>query len=197
LSPTRRRARELSASTLSALLARLSPDPDRAGPAYEALRLSLVAFFTWRGAASADECADETIDRLGARLAEGLAVDDLPRFARGVARLVLLEHWRRPGARRGPLPESSGPQPIPGEEALQVCLERCLDRLDPADRALILDYYAAEGRGRIDTRRQLTQALGVSETALRSRALRLRQRLERCILDCLEPGAPATGDTDA
>jgi hypothetical protein len=38
---------------------------------------------------------DETLDRLGKRLEGGAVVEDVPSFARGIARLVLLEHWRR------------------------------------------------------------------------------------------------------
>ena len=36
-----------------------------------------------------EECADETLDRLAARLDEGVAVEDLPRAARCIARLAL------------------------------------------------------------------------------------------------------------
>ena len=65
---------------------------------------------------------------------------------------------------------------------------------------MILKYYVAEGRTRIDNRRRLAQALGISETALRNRAQRLRDRLERCITGCLggsarERSQVATNDT--
>jgi hypothetical protein len=50
---------------------------------------------------------------------------------------------------------------------------------------LILEYYGSDGRTRIDARKRMAQAMGVSENALRSRALRVRDQLERCIGRCL------------
>ena len=190
--------RGLTAAAFASLLNRLGPDSDHAGSAYEHLRRALVSFFAWRGAATPEECADETLDRLATRLDEGVAVEDVPRFARGIARLVLLEHWRRPEA-RGVHLEEAGPRGTlapegPDDEALRECLDRCLGDLPAEVRHVILKYYGAEGRGRIDTRKRLAEDLGVSESALRNRAQRLRATLERCITHCLASrgeGAPA------
>jgi DNA-directed RNA polymerase specialized sigma24 family protein len=188
-----------NASAFARLLDRLGPDSDSAGLAYETLRRTLVGFFTWRGAATPEECADETLDRLASRLDEGVEVHDVPRFARGIARLVLLEHWRRPEARRSELDDRPGPASTstPGDEALHSCLDRCLSELPPDGGKLILAYYVDEGRGRIERRRELARALGVSDTALRNRAQRLRERLERCITDCLARRSPGASDMDA
>lgn len=199
--------RGLTAGAFSSLLTRLGPDAERAGSAYEHLRRALVSFFAWRGAATPEECADETLDRLATRLEEGTVVEDLPRFARGIARLVLLEHWRRPDARGVPL-EGAGsrrqvmaerrPEPA-ADDALAECLDRCLGELAPDSRALILEYYLADGRNRIDTRKRLARALGVSESALRNRAQRLRDQLERCITGCVgsrPAGAPPAPGRD-
>lgn len=186
--------RGLTAGAFATLLARLGPDADQAGSAYEHLRRALVSFFSWRGAATPQECADVTLDRLAARLEDGIVVEDLPRFARGIARLVLLEHWRRPDARGVALEGAAAglwaESEAPGDDALADCLNRCLGELPPDARKLIVDYYAGEGRSRIDMRRRMARALGVSESALRSRAQRLRDQLERCIRRCLSP--PAT-----
>jgi DNA-directed RNA polymerase specialized sigma24 family protein len=176
--------RGLTAGAFASLLTRLGPDAERAGSAYEHLRRALVSFFAWRGAATPEECADETLDRLATRLDEGVVVEDVPRFARGIARLVLLEHWRRPDARGVPLEGGSSRHLIaepPAEDTLAECLSRCLGELAPDGRILILEYYGAEGRSRIDTRKRLAQALGISESALRNRAQRLRDNLEICI----------------
>jgi DNA-directed RNA polymerase specialized sigma24 family protein len=194
--------RGLTAEAFTNLLARLGPDAERAGSAYESLRRALVSFFTWRGAATPEECADETLDRLATRLSEGAPVEDVPRFTHGIARLVLLEHWRRPDARRAPLEEVGPDRPLGAsatdDDALRECLDRCLGGLPPEGRDLILKYYVAEGRPRIDNRRALAHAFGISENALRSRAQRLRDGLERCITDCLGGsalGRVATNDT--
>lgn len=179
--------RGLSAERFAALLGRLGPDEETAGATYEALRRALMGFFRWRGAATPGECADETLDRLAARLREGVLVEDVPRFARGIARLVLLEHWRRPEANRGSLDDLAPTAAVPDarEEALHACLDRCLAELPDEGRGVILGYYGSEARERIESRKRMARGLGISETALRNRAQRLRDRLERCLLRCL------------
>ena len=177
--------RGLTAGAFTSLLSRLDPDVERAGFAYEHLRRALVSFFTWRGAATPDECADETLDRLAVRLSEGVAVEDVARFAHGIARMVLLEHWRRPDARGVPMaarPEAAATaEDDPDDGALADCLDRCLDALAAESRALILEYYAGKGRSRIEARKRMARELGVSESALRNRMQRVRDEVERCI----------------
>ena len=192
--------RGLDAAALASLLARLGPDAESAGSAYESLRRALVSYFAWRGALTPEECADQTLDRLAARLAEGVPVEDVPRFARGVARLVLLEHWRSADVRRVPLAESAADRPVEddaAEDRVHECLDQCLAELPGEGRELIVDYYVAEGRTRIDRRKRLAAAKGISESALRNRAQRLRDGLERCITECLARAGAGPGDTKA
>ena len=181
--------RGLTAGAFTSLLSRLGPDAERAGFAYEHLRRALVSFFAWRGAATPEECADETLDRLAVRLAEGVVVEDVARFAHGIARMVLREHWRRPDGRGVPVaaPTSTAPmaEDDPDVGARADCLDRCLGELSAESRALILEYYAGEGRARIDARKRMARELGVSESALRSRLQRVRDEVERCIGRCL------------
>ena len=195
--------RGLSAVAFASLLDRLGPDREHAGAAYEHLRRALVSFFAWRGAATPEDCADETLDRLAARLDEGVAVEALPRFAHGIARLVLLEHWRRPEARGVPLTGAGSRHLIapqqPEEPAALECCNRCLGELGSEARSLILEYYTGDGRNRIEGRKRLARRLAISETALRNRAHRLRDQLERCITRCLAssgPGSPAMPNSD-
>ena len=71
------RIRAITPEAFARLLQRLDPDADRAAAEYEKLRLALEKFFDWRGSRSPDEGADETIDRLVARLGgEGVVEDD-------------------------------------------------------------------------------------------------------------------------
>jgi DNA-directed RNA polymerase specialized sigma24 family protein len=198
---TKHTGRGPSPAAFAILLARLGPDAERAGAAYEHLRRALVSLFAWRGAAIPEELADETLDRLARRLDEGVEVEDLARFTRGIARFVLLEHWRRPEGRSVPL-EDVGHRANAGyreDDARSACLHRCLDEIAPEGRELILEYYSAEGRHRIDTRKKMARALGVSESALRNRTQRLRDRLERCITGCLagaEDGVEGAGRSE-
>jgi DNA-directed RNA polymerase specialized sigma24 family protein len=186
-------SRPLTPRAFALLLARLGDDPERGGEQYEALRRALVRFFDWRGAATPDLCADETLDRLARRLDQDAAIDDVRGFAHGIARLVLLEHWRRP--RELPIPETpfgDGPAAratTDEDDPRAACFEGCLAELPAEGRALILAYYAAEGREKIDGRKRMAASLGLSDTALRNRAQRLRDRLERCIRRCLGSGA--------
>jgi DNA-directed RNA polymerase specialized sigma24 family protein len=180
--------RRPASSGFSRLLARLHPDPDQAAAEYERLRHALEKFFDWHCAWPPDECADETLDRLVVKLAADVNVEDVRAYARGIARLVLLE-WRR----RPPLVSmdesrdyATGSLPVPEDDtqALSSCFERCLAALSEETRSLVLDYYVAERRAKIDNRRRLARSLGLSESALRNRVQRVRNRLERCVRTC-------------
>jgi DNA-directed RNA polymerase specialized sigma24 family protein len=181
--------RQIASAGFTRLLERLDPDPDRAATAYERLRAALEKFFDWHGAWPPEECADETLDRLALKLGSGLQIDDLRGYARGIARLVLLE-WRR---RPVPVSMDQHTEPVlalPAEETdhqgLMACFDRCLAALPTDSRTLVLEYYVAERREKIDNRRRLAQRIGLSESALRNRVQRVRDRLERCVETCTE-----------
>jgi DNA-directed RNA polymerase specialized sigma24 family protein len=177
-----------ASSGFTRLLARLDPDPDQAAAEYERLRHALEKFFDWHCAWPPEECADETLDRLVGKLAADVNVEDVRAYARGIARLVLLEWRRRPPA--VPMDESRdyravlSPTHEDDTEALSACFERCLAALSDETRSLVLDYYVAERRAKIDNRRRLAHSLGLSESALRNRVQRVRNRLERCVRTC-------------
>jgi DNA-directed RNA polymerase specialized sigma24 family protein len=157
-----------------------------------------MKFFDWRGAWAPDECADETLDRLAEKLAVDTQIDDVTRYAHGIARLVLLERLRRQA--QDPLGPGSEDADLAGfpsisqgdtDEALHHCFERCLAGLAEESRTVVLQYYVGEGRTKIDHRRRLARSLGLSDNALRSRVQRLRERVEQCVASCV-----ATADTD-
>jgi DNA-directed RNA polymerase specialized sigma24 family protein len=180
--------RSITAAGLARLLTRLHPDADEAGLEYERLRRALVRFFDWRGAMAPEDCADEAIDRLARKLEE-IVVDDVRGYAHGIARLVLLER------RRAPVFSSIEDQsavtraivaPLSNEDNLvHDCFERCLAALPEDGRSLVLRYYEGEGLAKAVHRRQLAATLGLSENALRSRIQRVRDRLERCLEECV------------
>jgi DNA-directed RNA polymerase specialized sigma24 family protein len=187
MSPPRNIGGRSSELDLARLLARLAPDEELAGREYERLRRTLIKFFDWRGASPSDECADLTIDRLARKL-QDTAVDDLWNYAHGIARMVLLEHRRRPAmssidaaahpstAHSSPAPEEDGP--------LHECFDRCLAALTAESRTLILGYYQGERSAKIANRRRMAEELKLSENALRSRVQRVRDRLEHCVRGC-------------
>jgi DNA-directed RNA polymerase specialized sigma24 family protein len=182
------------------LLARLHADPDRAAAEYERLRLTLQKFFDWNGAWPPEECADVTLDRLAIKLAADTPIEDVHAYARGIARLVLLEWRRRPApVSLDGRPERAGASDMSrmeahDDETLSACFERCLAALPDESRALVLEYYVEERRAKIENRRRLARVLGLSESALRNRVQRVRDRLEQCVRSCIEatriPDAP-------
>jgi hypothetical protein len=175
----------LTGPALDALLARLGPDRVLAAEAYEQVRLRLVRLFEWRAWEDPVALADETIDRVARRLAEGVEIraDDPWAYFAGVASLVLREVARRGERERAALREIPPPA-APAPDPRVPCLERCLDAMSGRNRDLVLGYYAAEGT-QIDSRARLARAQGLEPGALRVRVHRLRLALEECVQGCL------------
>jgi hypothetical protein len=187
---------QLTHGALHALLARLDGDPGKAAEKYEHLRRALLKFFSWHRTPEPESSVDSTLDRIARRLDAGHAIDDLPAFAYGVARLVRLEQQRQsaamPTVSDQHLENAAAPAPA-ATDAREACLQLCLAELCEADRDLILAYYVGTGRNRIGGRAQLAAALGVSDNALRLRAQRIRDRLRIRAAQRLEQsGVPAT-----
>jgi DNA-directed RNA polymerase specialized sigma24 family protein len=187
------RSSNLTSRGFEALLGRLGEDREAAAQAYESLRKGLIAFFSWRGGSHPPDHADDTLDRLARRLEEGEPVEDVARYAYGVARRVLLEVPRAaPRASVALLEWRSAAAPEGGEGAEVVCLDGCLESLPADARALIVDYYRGEGRAHLEERRVLAERLGITYGSLKTRAHRIRTELERCLRNCL--GQPAEGE---
>jgi len=184
----------MNAAALARLLTLLDDDADRAAAAYEHLRRSIEKYFDWHAAWPPEECADETLDRLTQKIGNETPIDDVRRYAHGIARLVLLEWQRRP--KLVSIDETHDPStPWPaaeadGDDRLQDCFDRCLAALPVESRKLVLEYYVAEQRTKIENRRRLARSLTLSDNALRSRVQRVRDRLERCVEACTSSGAP-------
>jgi hypothetical protein len=51
---------------------------------------------------------------------------------------------------------------------------------------MIKHYYTADKRAKIDLRQQLAVEFGVSLNTLRVRALRIREKLQACVEQCLQ-----------
>jgi DNA-directed RNA polymerase specialized sigma24 family protein len=175
----------VSPTAFQRLLTALDPDRDRAATAYEHLRERTAGLLRWWGATDADELADLTLDRVARKLEEGATITDgsFGAYVRGVARMIFYESRRRPQLHPADLayltpPPSSDPEML-------ACLDSCLGRLNPDDRTVVLRYY---GDGKLsEVRRRLGVDLGVTMTALRIRAHRLRVQLERCVGACTAP----------
>ena len=186
---------EVSSTTFTRLLHWLDEGSDSGGERYLEMRRRLVAYFDRRNRPAPDQLADETFDRIARTLEETghIQVTPPPRYCYVVARFVLLEDIR--AARRTvPVDESRLPAstraPMDGDRDADVaqqslaCLGRCLGRLKPEDRDLIVEYYRDAKRARIDRRRALATRLGITMNALGIRAFRLRASLVTCVGAC-------------
>jgi DNA-directed RNA polymerase specialized sigma24 family protein len=184
------RERVPSGEAFQHLLSSLDSDPLRAGEKYEGLRRRLINFFLSRRGQHAEESADETLDRLGRRLAEGERIHELGRFAYGVARRVHSEDLRRLRRRRRALQALAGSAPEAGsafESDVGVeCIRQCIEELDVEDRRFIVEYYDGSGRDLQQGRKELADRLGITPSALRLRSYRLRRLLEESVRKCLQ-----------
>lgn len=183
------------------LLAWLDDGVHSNGERYLEMRRRLVSYFDRRNRPTAEELADETLNRVARTLAQTGAIATKPpaRYCYVVAKFVLLEDVRRerrhipldetwhvdgarPAARFGP---DSG---VMLKEQRLDCLDRCLQELKPEQRELIVEYYADERRQKIERRRELATRLGISMNALGIRAFRIRDGLMACVESCRRRG---------
>jgi hypothetical protein len=154
--------RSLTQEAFDRLLDCLADEREAAGQKYLEIRSNLIRFFEWRGCPFPEDHADETVNRVARRLSEG-------------------EELRNPSA------YFIGVEPVEptGDEPQIECLQQCLGTLSSENRELILQYYQGEKSEKIRNRKQLTTRLGVPLNTLRMRALRLRERLQGCVEQCV------------
>ena len=192
-----REERVLTETAFTRLLQWLDDGTDSHGESYLEMRRRLVWYFDRRNRAFADDLADETLNRIGLTLEKSgsIAVRPPARYCYVVAKFVLLEDIRRgrrsvqvdearaTGIERSATLTAVDENGAVKEHRLQ-CLDRCLARLKPEQRELVIEYYRDAKRQRIDRRRELAARLGLSMNALGIRAFRIRSALESCVAGC-------------
>jgi RNA polymerase sigma factor (sigma-70 family) len=192
--------RTLTPPSFQRLLEWLDDGVESHGERYLEMRRRLVTYFDRRNRLSPDDLADETLTRVANTLEESGTISITPpaRYCYVVARFVFLEDLRRtqhglvsledlPGAEPVTYRATAPLHPDRADEAREQrleCLERCLETLDPAQRALIVDYYREARREKIEHRREMAKRMGVSMNALSIRACRIRAALEACVNEC-------------
>jgi len=194
-----REERGLTRLAFSRLLEWLDDGADSSGETYLEMRRRLVLYFDRRNRLSADELADETLNRIGRTLEKDGAIATTPpaRYCYVVARFVLLEDVRREhvhvgldgprgadasGGRSVTLPEPD--EGLDVRERRLECLDRCLQDLRADQRELVVEYYRDAGRQKIERRREIAERLGITMNALGIRACRIRSTLEACVGSC-------------
>lgn len=181
---------QLTQEAFDKLLLALSSDPEKAGENYLLLKNNLIRFFETRGFGNSEDAADEVLNRLARKLENGETLENPNTYALGIARMVALEFRKLPQhSTTDEIPEISvlpfDSEKEEKEEKLN-CLEDCLDKLPEENRQIIVGYYHGEKREKIENRQKLADNLGIPNNALRNRAVRLRDKLEDCISDCLK-----------
>lgn len=173
----------LSQEAFDKLLDWLDSDREQAGIKYEEIRRRLIKIFTGRGCEDAEDLADETINRVTSKLDE-IQVEfegDRARYFYGVANKVLMEYLRP----KPPPPPPSPPDSTRSEHESR-CLDECIASLSEEHRYLLLEYYRAEGKDKIEKRKKLAGKLGIAPNALRIRAYRIRVALQQCVEKCID-----------
>ena len=187
---------DLTQEAFDALLDWLDADRERAGSKYEAIRLRLIKIFTCRGCLEAEDLADETINRVSAKVTEiaGSYTGNPALYFYGVSQRVHLEYLRKRQKTHAELPLDPAANQLKIStsnldddiEPAHECLEQCLENLPADTRKLVLQYYQQEKRSKIEHRKLLAKELGIAVNALRIRAHRIRLVLQQCVHNCLE-----------
>ena len=180
---------EISAEDFNRFLTWLDSDHEQAGRKYEDLRQHLIVILTCRGCHIPEELADETINRVMHRLPQMIETYEghPAAYLCTVAHHLFLEYAaKRSTVITWPpdydLPDLSSEAESEREDE---CLEKCLGKLTPNNRRLVLAYYQEEKRAKIDHRKKIAEQMGVAVNALRIRVHRVRQELQLCLDQCL------------
>ena len=183
------------------LLSRLGSNPEMAGKAYNNLHRRLAKYFEWNNCRFAENSADEVFRRVENKLRqieekplETEQIEDVPKYAFGIAKYVLKECIREEFRETELDPDGEGHPhlALPSSESEIIAridkmkwlghLQECLGELSQPDRNLILGYYGGETQKPKDHRRQLAEKMEVTDGVLRTRANRIRDLLEDCVL---------------
>ena len=177
--------RTLDSESYSRLLKALSPDEQAAASSFIKLRESLVRFFQLKGDSDAIRSADETVDRVSAKLGQSLVIEDLTKYAFGVARLIFLENLRKTRREAEALKDyglERDREQLADDSDPYAWMRDCFAELSDEDKYLLRAYFADLPREKLDAERQnLAASMAANKNTLRLRIFRLRRGLEECI----------------
>ena len=183
---------ELTAKDFDAMLALFSPDREEAGEKYEQMRQGLERYFHFKGCADPRFLADETINRVAAKIETFDPLRNVrpASYFYGFASNVLME-YRRNASRELSLSENQCAAGIPVTEdgtgeAESKCLRKCLEKLSAPEKEMIVDYYRCAGRQRNELRRQICERIECTAAALYTKIFRIKRTLRDCIENCLK-----------
>ncbi len=175
---------EVTQEMFAGFLNWLCPGGEGAGEEYERLRFRLYTFFSRRRCRFPEELVDDTINRVMMKVA-GENVENKLAYCYGVAKNVYRESLRKERKHLN-IDEVTPAAPAPAEQSFSgECLERCLAELTPESRNLILDYFSEVKLAKIELHQRISESLQVTQTALRMRVMRIKQKLKICVKECV------------
>ena len=182
--PDTKSKKEVTREKFASFLEWLSPDRDSAGEEYERLRFRLCTFFSQRQCSFADELADETINRVILKSAEE-RIESKIAYCYGVAKNVYRESLRKERTHID-IDEVNIAAKVPEEQSFsRECLDKCLENLSPDSSSLLLDYFSEAKLAKVELHRRISESLKVTQTALRMKVMRTKQKLKSCVEECM------------
>jgi RNA polymerase sigma factor (sigma-70 family) len=175
------------------LLVWLHPDREIALERFQHIRRVLIKIFECRACGDAEDLADETIDRVVAKVPAVVPSysGDPSLYFYGVARHVIQEYKRRP--KNALLQEEAASATAENADSSEIefkCLDDCLQTLGERERDFILRYYSYDGPSlKSAIRRDVAKQLGLTIANMRIRAFRIRAKLHDCVEDCVSSAA--------
>lgn len=176
--------KEVTPEAFASFLKWLGPDSDSAGEAYERLRFRLCTFFSQRHCRFPDDLADETINRVILKSSDELIENKLA-YCYGVAKNVFRESLRKERPQVD-IDDVQLAATVPEEPGFSnECLDQCLAKLPAESRGLLLEYFSEAKLAKIELHRRLSERLEMTQTALRMRVMRTKQKLKLCVQECM------------
>lgn len=177
--------KSLTSDSFAKLLKAFSDDEAEASRLYTNLRDSLIRFFQLRGISDPDKAADDTIDRIAEKLGQNTQIEDLRKFAFGVARFIYLEKLRKEQSRLQAVDafflRNSGSKEFGASDEIETFRE-CFKKLYDHERELLLRYFEDLSADELfEVRQKLAASEKIELNTLRNRVSRLRKRLEDCL----------------
>jgi RNA polymerase sigma factor (sigma-70 family) len=187
-----RRNKAISPDSLDEILTWFDSDRDIAAGAYLQLRADLTRLFDCRLCADPDGLTDEVLDRVARKVhaVKPIYVGDPRHYFRAIANNLIKEEHKRLGSVVSLSFDPLAPEQDQASEKqaadLEDCLRWCLQKLRSDKRDLILNYYSKDKQAKIDYRYEMAEQMGISIVTLRVRVHRIRERLRRSMLRCLQ-----------
>ncbi len=175
----------LTSESFAKLLDTFSSQEEEAALAYTKLRESLVRYFELKGISEVDDAADAAIDRVAGKLVQNTKIDDITRYAFGIAKNIFLERLRASQIEIRAVNhfyEKQDKQPDLVETGNLEPLRKCFDKLYEDEQELLSRYFEDLPFDLLfENRQDLAKRQKVSLNVLRNRVSRIRKRLEDCL----------------